>query len=149
MATKDIWLFSKSDNLEGEILLSTGDNLKSVTGIEKLVNIFVHFFLTGLGSDLIYRSTGTGFAEIIGGNIIFGGPVVKGVILLAVVETKRAILSDQAEIEVSSSIPDDEFLEAATLLDFAVLSDTVNIEIEITSRAGNTRSIKVPIKYTL
>lgn len=147
MATKDIWIFSATEELEGELLLQTGDDLKSVTGIEKLVNIFTHIFFTEVGSDLIYSDTGTQFSEVIGGNLFFNEGTANGFLTLAVVETFEIISDDQQEIELSSTLPDDEFLKESNLLDFSILSDTVNLSVELISRSGAKRVIRIPLKH--
>ena len=149
MATKDIWIFSATENLEGELVLEIGTDMQAVVGIEKLVNIFVHTFFTELGSDLVYNDTGTAFAEAIGGNLFFRETVLRGILALAVSTTRDIIREDQIELEGSgTSIPDDEYLSTATLLTFSESGDTIDLTVELVSRAGTSRVIKVPQKFT-
>lgn len=144
MATRDIWLFSASDNLEGELQLSFGNAAKQVQGIEKLANIFVHTFLTDLGSDLVYSDTGSTLAEVLGSNIYLNSELLRAIIRLSVREVENIMIEDQDE-----TLPDDERLSSATLLDFSVISDTISIRVEITSEAGELRTIVVPNKFAL
>jgi hypothetical protein len=144
MATKDIWLFSASDNLEGELQLSLGNNAKQVKGIEKLVNMFVLVFLTDLETDLTDADVGTTLAEILSGNIYLNQSLMNALIALAIEDAAAVILSDQ-----DTSLPADEQLLSVRLVESSVDCDTISVVVEITSEAGESRVIQVPNKFSL
>lgn len=140
----DIWLFSASDNLEGELLLSFGNNLKSVRGIELLANMFTHVFLTQIDTDLSYPDIGTDFAEMIGGNIFVRNSFIQGLISLAVKDTLALIQSEQ----VRGTTPEDEFLETVDILDYSILGDTISVRVEIFSSLGENRTVVIPTRFS-
>jgi len=146
MATYDLWLFNTNSeaDLTGELQLSFGDQAKKVRGIEKLVNIFVHLFLTEIGSDLVYNDIGTQLADIIGGNVKYNHSLFEGIILLSIDDVVATIKEDQ-----DSNTPDDEFLLSVDLLEFSALFDTVSVKVQINSAAGESREIVIPSQFSL
>lgn len=139
---RDLWLFTEVG--EGSLDLGFGDKPRACEGVELLVSMVVHTFLTELGSDLLDKNLGTSIGNSVGGNIYFGTPIFKSVALNSLRQTVDLIKSDQDTLT-----PDDEFLESLQLIDYNLVGDSMFIDIAINSRAGLSRVIKVPVETVI
>ena len=136
---RDLWIFSSdNDSLEGKLQLSFGKSAKSVVGIEKLVNIFVHIFLTELKSDNVYKDIGTEISSSIGGNITFNRVAFEAMLNKDINRSVKAVKKDQV-----GALPD-ESLDYVELLDFSISKDTIDISLAVVSLAGVSRKVIVP-----
>jgi len=142
MAKRDIWVFSATEKLEGELILKTGNNLKQVTGIEKLVNMFSVMFLTAFGSDITYPSEGTLLSQMIGGNSF--KILNKALVLASLQDAVKIVKSEQ-----DTTTPSDESLDTIELLDLFIEADTISIKVALTSDAGELRIIVFPSELAL
>jgi len=137
MATKDIFLLNQlsGEYPDGEFELSFGSQVKAVTGIQKLINRFLLFFLTAVGSELSNSLLGTSLGTYIGGNFV---PVLRSKIIIDVANTSLALKADQKDV------PDDEALASIKLLDLIFSPGTIDITLQFTSLAGENATVKVP-----
>jgi hypothetical protein len=134
---KDIYILNQvaGEYPEGEFEFSFGTQVQSITGIQKLINTFLLYFLTSQGSELTNSLFGTFLGQSIGGNLI---PVLKSKIRVDLAKTAVNIKTDQTDV------PDDEALDSVKALDITFLKDTIDLTLEFKSRAGETLTIKFP-----
>ncbi len=96
-----------------------------VRGIQKLVNLFVKYLMTPIGSDPLDTTYGTDLPHLIGSNISIDD--AKDILLLAVDKTAKAIQGFQ----ISSDVPDDERLATATVTDFIAIPEAPGFAAQI------------------
>lgn len=118
-----------------------------VTGIEKLVQTYVFLFLTEQGSILYQPTLGTPFITALRlGQIRTEGNVQQAFDLASELIRQTMSLASDA---VSS--PPDETLAGSTLLSFDLNKEEakLTLQIQITSLAGATRQIYLPIPLAI
>jgi hypothetical protein len=135
--SNDIFLLNQLTGVypDGEFALSFGNQVKAVTGIQKLINRFLLYFLTGTGSELTNSRFGTSLGTYIGGNLI---PLLKSKIRLDVAKTALAIKADQADV------PDDEALDSVKVINLIFSPGTIDLTLRFKSKANETVTVKVP-----
>jgi hypothetical protein len=96
-----------------------------VRGIQKLVNLFVKYLMTPVGSDPLDLTYGTDLPNLIGSNIELDD--AKDILLLAVDKAAKAIQAFQ----VGADIADDERLATATVTDFIAIPEAPGLAAQI------------------
>jgi hypothetical protein len=126
--------------LVNAVTFSFGTPSKKVAGIEKLAGIFLKKLFTVRGSNPLDIYEGTEFATLVGSNI--------GDEENAIVITQSAIedaVEQIKEEQVNQTLPDDEVLSSAKLLNFVFTSgDRIDVYIDLLSVAGSRATIKAP-----
>jgi len=109
-----------------------------VTGILRLIQLFLKVLFTTPGSDIFDPTLGGGALRAVGRHFgVMEGNEVLNNLVIAVDNTARQIVALQAK---DSSIPLDERLLSAKVLraEFNKRETTVDVAVEITSQAGRT-----------
>ena len=96
-----------------------------VAGLQKLINMFLKYLMTPIGSDPLDLNAGTQLPLLIGSNIAVKD--AKEILLIAVDSTARAIIALQS----GQSPPDDEALSSATVTDYIVIPDLPGFSAQI------------------
>jgi hypothetical protein len=86
--------------------------VRSVSGVERMVQSFLLALLTTPGSDIFSKSSGGGLSSLIGKSSVTTGSAVSSDIALAIERTKSEILREQAKFP---NMPLEERLMAAAL----------------------------------
>lgn len=125
--------------------LRLGRHAGKVSGILRLLQLFVKLLFTTPGSDIFFPESGGGGLRNLGAS--FGreqGNIVVGDIVVAVNATQRQILAIQAR---DPSIPRSERLLAATVLEavYNQYQSSLNVVIEVVSHAGNSATANVTL----
>jgi hypothetical protein len=118
------------------IRFRVGKTPGKVTGILRLIQLFLKVLFTTPGSDIFDPTLGGGALRIIGQTFGFSdGNEILNNLVIAVDTTARQIVALQAR---DSTIPLDERLLAAKILraEFNKRETTVDVAVEITSQAG-------------
>lgn len=130
------------DEMAGNKVFTFGfvSSLK-VSGIQLLVNRWFKTFFTPLGSDVLYPSAGTVFANLLGVNINLNNPAVEDAVIMAIDSTN----SQLQEQDDSGVYPDDESLGYAKLLTIAYDPRTsrVSIWVEMSNKLGEQLTVKL------
>jgi hypothetical protein len=124
----------------GIITFDFGTEPRSVTGIQKLAQVYLKCLLTEKGSDLINPSYGTGFyAAMVGGNRPFSNSSQA----LAYVQQ---FIDDATQQVVSLTTGNDpaSTLKSVTISSVVINSDALQIGLYLLSQAGIGASIAVP-----
>ena len=137
MAQKDIFILNQVSGIypDGEFELSFGTQVHAVTGIQKLINRFLLFFLTGVGSELSNSSYGTTLGSYIGGNIV---PLLKSKIRLDLAKTAITIKRDQV------GVPDEEALDSIKILAMVFSPGSLDLTLRFKSKANEIAEVQVP-----
>lgn len=138
----DLLLLSFPDGFPNSKLeFTVGDNPRKITGLQKVVQVFVKCLMTNTGSDPIYPKQGTGFSEFVWySNITQDSVSAKAAITSAV---KQA--SDQAKAILNSYLYSAESqLESVEVLDAVQGNETTIIKARILTKAGVGAPISLP-----
>lgn len=146
--TVDLSIFegAQADGAQ-QLTLDFTDGGDVITGIEKLVQTFVFLFLTEQGSIRYDPTVGSSFVTALRlGQIRNEGNVQEQFNLAA--EVIRQVMSLASD---AAGSPPDETYAGATLLSFDLntAESKLSLEIQITSLAGATRQIYLPIPLAI
>jgi hypothetical protein len=89
-----------------------------IAGLRKLVNMFLKYLMTPVGTDPLDLDVGTELPLLIGSNI--GVHDAKEILLLSVDKASRAIITLQS----GQAPPDDEALAGVSVTDYLIISDS-------------------------
>lgn len=111
-----------------------------VAGLQKLVNIFLKYLMTPVGSDPLDMDEGTELTLLIGSNVEVSD--TQEILLLAVDKTTRAILARQS----GKSVPDDEALAGASVTAYLEMPELpgFSAQIYIENVAGKGLTFLLP-----
>ena len=137
MAQKDIYILNQLSGTypDGEFELSFGSQIHAVTGIQKLINRFLLYFLTARGSELSNIQFGTFLGSYIGGNLV---PLLKSKIRLDLARTAIVIKADQV------GVPDEEALEDIKVIALIFSPGTIDLTLRFESKANEILEVQVP-----
>lgn len=138
----DLLLLSFPDGFPNSKLEFTlGDNPRKITGLQKVVQVFIKCLMTGTSSDPIYPKQGTDFSNFVWySNITQNTVSARAAIVSAV---KQA--SDQAKAILNSYLYSAESqLESVEVLDAVQGSETTIIKVRILTKAGTDAPIALP-----
>jgi hypothetical protein len=112
-----------------------------VSGIQMLVNRWFKTFFTPLGSDVLYPSSGTVFANLLGVNINLNNPAIEDAVIMAIDSTN----SQLQEQDDSGAYPDSESLGYAKLMNIAydTRTSSVSIWVEMSNKQGEQLTVKL------
>lgn len=96
-----------------------------VRGIQKLVDMFVLYLMTPVGSDPLDLTRGTDVPNLIGSNVATSD--AQDILLLAVSKTVQAVQAAQTGFDV----PDDERLATATVTKFIEVPEAPGVAAQI------------------
>lgn len=132
------------DNGSVVIELNIGQSPRKISGIQKLIQIWINKFLSSPGRNIFDLNGGGGVLSMIGNNInTTTTDSLKGLLAAAINKTNKEVFEDQLVDEDSE---DDELLASATLLGVEIIAeDEININIQIVSQAGTSQALVVPI----
>jgi hypothetical protein len=146
--TVDILIMGGVNPLSPEIQqdsLTFGSPSQYVTGIQKLIQRYAINMMTILGSQTNYPSFGTNFVQ---GLLSVAGLTTNAATHLFNFGNMKIISEFRLYQAANPSMPLDEQLDTATLLSFNSTGDTINIQIAITSLAGENVVFVLPLPLT-
>lgn len=142
----DLLLLSFPDGFPNSKLEFTlGENPRKITGLQKVIQVFIKCLMTGTGSDPIYPKQGTDFRNYVWySNITESATAARAAITSAV---KQA--SDQAKAILNSYLYSAESqLESVEVLDAVQGSETTIVKVRILTKAGVGAPIALPFNST-
>lgn len=124
------------------ISLGMAKPLRTVDGIDRLVQEWILTFLTNPGTDIFDTTSGGGARAIIGQSAYGGGNSVVSELSLAVEKTKQQILNKQA---TNSKIPPSERLLTSSLsnVSFDEQSTSLTALVDIRNVLGGSASVSL------
>lgn len=125
------------------VLVLPGQSGALITGIEKLVQRFLIELLTERGSLEYQPSRGTFFLTRIRAGIVRTSQDLFSEFTIAEVELRNNLI-----LEESTTDPDDERYQESRLLSALLFGDQANLSIQVTSRAGESRTVIYPLRVT-
>jgi len=114
-----------------------------ITGIQKLVQRFLLELLTERGSLEYQPTRGTFFLTRIRAGIVRTSQDLFSEFTIAEVELKNSLM-----LEESNTDPSDERYLEARLLSASLFGDQATLNIQVTSRAGESRTVIYPLRVT-
>lgn len=108
------------------------------TGIQKLIQRFVMLLLTPKGSMKFMPDRGCTFPSAVGQS--YSESQVSAAFRFAMAD-----VAPQLKAEEDESMPDDERFRSAELLDITFFGTTLSIAVSLTSRAGSSHEVILPI----
>ena len=134
----DVNIFSGDDS--GTSFFALGDKTQKVTGLSKLVSIYLKKLFTTRGTNPVDLTEGTTFSELLGYSM--GG---EEEILVRLQEELQAAEDQVIADQVHQNLPDNERLASATLLDIEFTTqDHVIVYVDLVSVAGPNVQLKLP-----
>ena len=129
------------------VSLSFGSAGYLTTGIQKVSQSFTMFFLMDKGSVPAQPDYGTSFVSQFRLGYLRDESSVKSAFAFASDATVRALRAQAA----AANLPADETIKSATLLGYSLDKATGNLQlrIQLTSDAGATRTVFLPIPVTI
>lgn len=147
--TLDINVLKVASYTNGQLQPTTvafGNPSQYITGIGKLVQKYAILFLTKLGSQVNYSNFGTDFLNTLSvGSSGISRLGVNHVFNFANLDVLGVLKPYQA---TNPSIPTDEQLQSAKLTSFSYDAGVLNMNIAITSVAGENLTFILPIPLT-
>jgi hypothetical protein len=133
-------------NLQQVSISSVTQAPKAVTGIQKLVQRYASALLAYFGTVHFDPNYGTNLIATILGGGIQNVAQLQAAFASASSLAITALRSDDRRVDVFGSIPDDENISSAQLLDQQVVYETatVNLKVLITTLAGDSVTFVVP-----
>lgn len=140
--TYDLLLVEFPDGFpQGQITFGIGDDPKSITGIQKVVQIFLKILFTTQGSNIIYPSQGTQFGPLtINANVIANDTVFTAELtneINSAVSQTQAILNGPTYDYMSQ-------LQSVSILGLDVSQDSVILYMSLTTLAGQLAQVAIP-----
>lgn len=121
--------------------LDVAGSAKLCTGLAKLAQRFTILFLTRLGSVRYDPTRGTEFVTAAVSGRIRHETDAKAEFNFSTMRIKQQL----ADLYNNADVSADEKLETATLDSVSIAEDTIDLEITITSQAGNFARFVVPV----
>lgn len=126
----------------GSINLGFGKTPKRITGVEKVVQVFLKTLLTSQGSDVVYSNRGTGFPEFTGTHNIQTKDNSEALSLISrAIET--AVNQAKSILNVSSEGLSSQ-LQSVELIDVKQEGDSTSVQMHVLTKAGTTAPIALP-----
>lgn len=124
-----------------QLTFTVGNNPRKITGVQKVVQIFVKCLMTGQSSDPVYPSQGTKFSDfVMYSNITSDSISAKATITAAI---KAA--GDQAMAILNSYLYSAESqLASVEVLDAIQGSESTVVKVRILTKAGVSAPIALP-----
>lgn len=124
-------------------LVLPGQSGALITGIQKLVQRFLLELLTERGSLEYQPTRGTFFLTRIRAGIVRTSQDLFSEFTIAEVELKNSLMLEESDTDPS----DERYLEAR-LLSASLFGDQATLNIQVTSRAGVSRTVIYPLRVT-
>ena len=143
--TVDILIFQGVKETGDQLIdTSFGESGYVCTGVQKISQSWTALFMTDIGSMLNKPTRGSGFLPAVRRGRIQVEEDIPSEFSLAAEQVRRTMGQDADD---AGTLPDDERLEEATLLDYALFRDLsyLRLKVRIKSVAGDTRVIYLPI----
>lgn len=124
------------------ITLEIGKPLKTISGIERLVQAWLILFMTNPNSDIFSPDSGGGGRKIIGKTTDSAGKSASADLSLAVDRTNSELLKLQSQ---NPRIPPEEKLLSASItnITFDTTTTILSASVSIINMAGNTGEVSV------
>jgi len=123
-------------------LFDTESSGQVITGIYKLAQRFLLEFLTEKGSLQYAPERGTEFMTKLRQGFLQSDQDVVIEFNFALVDITQNLVSEE---ESFGTMPDEERFDKAELLNFTILSDLLQLRVQVTSLAGTSREVILPI----
>ena len=141
-ATEDLLIIQTSNPYpEGQLTFAIGDEPRSITGLQKVAQMFLKILMTTKGSDLVYPSLGTVFNYYsVGSNRIANDRDTYNAILDSIKDAENQVIA-----ATSSGLNDDSStLQSITVLGLDVNQDSLMLYLQMTTVAGESAAVAVP-----
>ncbi len=139
---KDLKVLSPVSVARTDAILSLGltSPLRTISGIDRLVQSWVIIFMTTAGSDIFSPSSGGGGASIIGRSTDRLGKGISADLSLSIERTKNEILLHQSQ---NQTIPPSERLLSSSLdvVEFDKDSTVLSARVNVQNMLGDTAEI--------
>jgi hypothetical protein len=144
--TIDLWLFQKQEKPSGPLPQSLFIPVPGYicTGIEKLIQRWLIEFNTELGSFEFLPTRGCTFLRE-----FKRGRLRSEIDILAEFGFSADQIFNTIVGSTSDTAPSDEQLAAAELTEISILADQLQLSIAITSVAGTSRQVILPIQFSV
>lgn len=145
--TRDVSIF-RGINPKGSAVITPTFGLVSqfCVGIQKLVQRYGIALFTIIGSQRDYPAFGTNFLSTLQtSNNILNQVNVQHIFNFANFEVVQSFRAYQA---TQTDLPLDEQLSTATLINFSAVGDTVSFNVQLTTMAGDTVDLVLPLPLT-
>jgi hypothetical protein len=146
--TVDILIMGGINPLSPDIqkdTLTFGKPSQQVTGVQKLIQRYAINMMTVLGSQVNYPTYGTNFVKSL---LTMSGVTTNAATHLFNFANMKTISEFRAYQAANPNLPLDEQLNTATLLSFNSSGDTINIQISISTLAGQNLIFVLPLPLT-
>lgn len=150
--TVDLFIMDlPEDTFAGEAQLKISTPVRICTGAQKLVQIFLIQFLTGIGTKTLDPTWGTAIGDEVIGLIVPDEDTMRHLINISNVETRDQILEQQNDlVDADVEIPDDEFLVESSIEEVLIVNvDDVRVKIYLETQAGAGVEFVVPINFSI
>jgi phage baseplate assembly protein W len=140
--TYDVLLFSFPDGFpNSQLIFEFGNTPRKVTGLEKVVQVFLKILFTTQGSDPVNPNRGTQFPSLtINSNIQSTNSVLSAQLVAAVADAT----SQTQGILNSTSSDSTSQMASATVLGINVADDGAMLSVSILTVAGQNAAIAIP-----
>lgn len=140
--TYDLLLFSFPDGFpNSQLVFEFGNTPRKITGLEKVVQVFLKVLFTSKGSDPVYSSRGTNFSALtVNANILTTNSLLSSQLVSAIAD---AASQAQAILNAANTDPASQ-MASATVLSINVTEDQAMISVSIQTVAGQNAAIAIP-----
>ena len=126
----------------GSINLGFGKTPKRISGVEKVVQVFLKTLLTSTGSEVLNSGRGTRFPEFTGTHNIQTTDNSEAISLIT-----TAISNAEAQAKSILNVTTEGLtsqLESASLIGLEQLDDSTSVQIHVLTKSGETAPIALP-----
>jgi len=125
-----------------QTLFGTDASGEVCTGVQMLAQRWLLKFLTISGSMTYLPDEGTDFIGQVRRGELVTESDIEGAFNIAAVEVRTALLNEETD-----AMNDEERMDSAELLQITLADDSFSLTVEITSLAGTSRKVILPIPY--
>ena len=125
------------------VTIAFGSPSKFCAGIQKLVQRYAILLMTDLGSQSFYPDSGVNFLGVLQSGV---NPVDKIAVSQLFTLASYNVLSKLKTYQnANPTIPEDEQISNATLVNLVLSGGTVSFDVKITSMAGDSANLLLPL----
>jgi hypothetical protein len=135
------WFHILETSQAGEVNFMFNNRSRKLTGLEKMIQKWTLLFLTPQGSDPFEPDLGTDFYRVLESSSGDEG-YISNIVNSAISDASEQIEVVQSEVE---NLPEDETFSAAALISISVVSQTLDVRIQLVNAQGESRIYTLPV----